>query len=321
MIIPTKESLNFRVALTPTAHRLADKFCQQQGTLLKAEQVYLNTLAVCAVNDYLQQQGFTTDLAASDSQDAIMQTGLDVADLVVKNCGKLECRIVLPEAEVVAIPEEVWQERIGYVAVQLNESLAEARLLGFATRVTSRELPLHQLQSVADLPGYLQQISSSLTARQPEDKPLVHLSQWWEGLFEVGWQTVEALLGNPSQELAFGFRKTTPLTAERMPKRGKLIDLGIELGDQRVALLVALTQESDEKVGIRVQVHRVDKGTYLPTGLKLVMLSTSGEILQEVQARAQDNYIQLKQFKTKPGKGFTIQVAVDDFCVEEEFVC
>ncbi|NES22982.1 MAG: DUF1822 family protein [Symploca sp. SIO3E6] len=306
----TKESLNFRVALTPKAHRLADKFCQQQGTLPKAEQVYLNTLAVCAVNDYLQQQGLATDLAASDSQDGIMQTGLDVADLVVKNCGKLECRIVQPEAEVVAIPEEVWQGRIGYVAVQLNESLAEARLLGFVARVTSRELPLNQLQSVADLPAYL------LNA-----KPLVHLSQWWEGVFEAGWQTVEALLGNPSQELAFGFRKATPLTAERMPKRGKLIDLGMELGSQKLALLVALTRESDEKVGIRVQVHRVDKESYLPTGLKLVMLSTSGEILQEVQARDQDQYIQIKRFKTKPGKGFRIQLAVDNFCVEEEFVC
>ena len=243
-----------------------------------------------------------------------------MADLVVKNCGKLECRVVLPEAEMVAIPEEVWQERIGYVAVQLNESLEEARLLGFVARVTSRELPLNQLQSVADLPGYLQQVSSSLTARQPGDKPLVHLSQWWEGLFEVGWQTVEALLGNPSKELAFGFRKTVPLGGEEMVKGAKLIDLGMELGSQKVALLVALTPESEEKVGIRVQVHGVGEGTYLPTGLKLVMLSTSGEILQEVQARVQDNYIQLKRFKTKPGKGFTIQVAVDNFCLTEEFV-
>ena len=151
------------VRLPEAAHQLAEKCCQQQSHLEKAEQVYLNTLAVYAVDEYLQGLGFGTDLESSDSHNSIMQTFLDVADLVVKNYGKLECKPVLPDADFVYVPEEVWQDRIGYIAVQLNDSLTEAKLLGFLENVATNELPLRQLQPMADFPGYLQDLPITST--------------------------------------------------------------------------------------------------------------------------------------------------------------
>ncbi|NEP34491.1 DUF1822 family protein [Moorena sp. SIO3B2] len=151
------------VTLPEAAHQLAEKRCQQQSNLEKAEQVYLNTLAVYAVNEYLQGLGFETDLESSDSQKEIMQTFLDVADLVVKNYGKLECKPVSPDAEFVYVPEEVWQDRIAYIAVQLNDSLTEAKLLGFVENVATNELPLRKLQPMADFPGYLQDLPRKST--------------------------------------------------------------------------------------------------------------------------------------------------------------
>lgn len=173
--------------LTRSAHQLAERFCQYQSNLQKSEQVYLNTLAVYAVNYHLQCLGFETDWERSDSWDSMMQTFINVADLEVKNYGKLECRSTLPDAEVVCIPEEVWDERIGYIVVQLDDALKEATLLGFTETVSTQEYPVNELRSLDELPEYL----SHFKRVQPI-KEQVNLSQWLHNIFEVGWETADS---------------------------------------------------------------------------------------------------------------------------------
>ncbi|MCJ8283261.1 MAG: DUF1822 family protein, partial [Rivularia sp. ALOHA_DT_140] len=106
------DPLSFKVNLTTKAHQLAEKFCKYHSNLQKSEQVYLNTLAIYAVNHYLQCLGFTTNWQASNSYDVIMQSFLDITDLEVVNHGKIECRFVLPNAEFVHIPQAVWTGRV-----------------------------------------------------------------------------------------------------------------------------------------------------------------------------------------------------------------
>lgn len=76
--------------------------------------------------------------------------------------------------------------------------------------------------------------------------------------------------------------------------------MGMHLGSQAVVLLVAIAEDSEQKVEILVQVHPAQGETYLQPNLKLVLVSESGMILQKVQSRGQDNYIQLKRFLTFP---------------------
>ena len=242
-----------------------------------------------------------------------MQTLMDVADLSVTGLGKLECRPVLPATQVVHIPPEVWSDRIGYVAVHLDRSLREATLLGFTKTVSTDELPISQLRSLEDLLEHLIQIRQAKFVKMP-----VNLSKWLENTFEAGWQSMEALLGTQQENLAFSLRSTSPLS-EASVKRAKLIDLGLRLGSQSVALLVAITLEIEQKVGILVQVHPTGGEPYLPPNLRLVLLSESG-VLQEVQSRTQDNYIQLKRFRGLPRECFNIQVAFGDASVTETFV-
>ena len=52
-----------------------------------------------------------------------MQSLTDIAGLVVKDCGKLECHPVLPNSDFCYIPAEVWSDRIGYIAVQFDQDL------------------------------------------------------------------------------------------------------------------------------------------------------------------------------------------------------
>ena len=69
-----------------------------------------------------------------------------------------------------------------------------------------------------------------------------------------------------------------------------------------------------------MQVHPVRGEIYLQPNLKLVLISDSGVILQEVKSRSQDNYIQLKRFRGLREEYFDIQVALSDAIVTETFV-
>lgn len=319
--------------LLPSAHRLAQQFCQNHKDPQKVKQVYLNTLAVSAVEFYLGCMGVKTNRSTSQSVDPIMQMTLDVADLDLPGIGKLECRPVLPETSVLSIPPEAWSDqRRATIAVQLSPSLQEATLLGFAaagqedtliesTSAGYREIAIDQLQSLDDLTEYLK-LTPPVTDR-------INLSEWLENRFTAGWQSLTALTGLNQPRLASTFRSAawgTSLGEET--RQAKLIDLGVQLGGESVALLVAITpikpetseSDAEPRVEIWVQVHPVGDAHYLPPEISLSMLSESGETLQAVQSRHQDNYIQLKRFRGTPGEAFDIKVSFGDTGTTESFV-
>ncbi|NJK49097.1 DUF1822 family protein [Candidatus Gracilibacteria bacterium] len=310
-MIQTSNSLTFTVPLSFEAHSLAQECRKQLSAPNKAKQVYLNTLAVYAVEFYLRCLGFKTDVEHSDSRNPICLKFMDVADLLVEKLGKLECRPILPDAKVFQIPPEVRADRIGYVAVQLNRSLKQATILGF-TPTAVAEVPLSQLRSLAEFPEYLNRIRQVA----PTQKVAVNLRNWFENAFEEGWQAFEAILGN--QKTLAVVRETTQ--SRLNVKRAKLLDLGMQLGEQSVALAIAISQNDDETVKVLVQIHPSRPQTYLPSNLRLLMLNDTNETLQEVRSRSQDNYIQLKRFEGQIGDSFKIRVALNEISITEDFI-
>jgi hypothetical protein len=151
----------FTVPLTLESHQIAQKFHEQQSNWKKAKQVYLNTLAVYAVKFYLECLGIETAWSASGSWNPVMQTLANMADLELENIGKLECCPLLPEAQVCQVAPEVWSNRIGYVAVELDRSLTQATLVGFVPTANWQELPLSQLKSLEDLLEHLSQLKQT----------------------------------------------------------------------------------------------------------------------------------------------------------------
>lgn len=315
---------SFTAPLNPSAHRLAQQFCQHHRDPQKVMQVYLNTLAVSAVEFYLRCMGIETNRAASQSHDPLMHLALDVADLELPGKGRLECRPLLPDASVLTIPPEGWgnsptqrlRQRIATIAVQFPPSLQEATLLGFAP-AGCQEIALDQLRSLDDLLVYLDSI-------QPPAVSRVNLSQWLENLFETGWQSLAALTGVAQPRLAATFRNS----AETAIRRAKLIDLGVHLGAEAVALLVAINPmepaatelETEPMVEVWVQLHPTGETSHLPPNISLSLRSEQGETLQTVISRHQDNYIQLKRFRGTPGECFDIKVAFGETCTTESFV-
>ncbi|NEO14350.1 MULTISPECIES: DUF1822 family protein [unclassified Moorena] len=287
--------------ITLSALEIAEQFAHYQPNQQKAEQVYLNTLAVCAVNNYLRILGIPTDLTAGDSWNSVVRLAENVADLRVTGLGRLECRPVKPGDLTCPIPQEVRFNRIGYVVVEIDQDHTEATLLGFSPTSETSQLVIHQLRSLKDLPAYLDQF-----------QPMTQLSQWLEHMFEAGWQSVETLLGNQGAEPAFAFRTKSDQTIRRC----KQIEWG---ANQGVALVVALTPESETKLNVFLQLNPINGQTYLPPNLQLLLLDEEQEMLINAQARNQDQAIQL-DFSCEPGDRFSVKVALDNASVIEEFV-
>lgn len=325
----TKEMEDFALPLpiTQTARKTAQQFASQQPTPQKAEQVRLNTLAVCVVNDYLQMMGIACDLSKSDSWNRVVRMCADIADLHVPGVGCLECRPLLPRSQTCYIPPEVSSDRIGYVVVEIDESLRQATVLGFAPQAAHEHLALSQLRPLENLLDRLSELMQpqAQVVSHASRQTWVNLSQWLVNAFDAGWQTVEELLNPAQTSLAFSFRGVNMLeeTTSRSPnvsiRRAKLIELGTQLDDSPVAVIVELTPQLQHKTDILLQVHPIGGQTYLPQLLELTVLDESGATFLEAQARNADNYIQL-EFSGSSGERFSVKVANGDTSITENFV-
>ena len=318
MTYPTHEldDLSLSLPITHSALHTAQRFANEQPTPEKAEQVRLNTLAVCAVNDYLQMMGIPTNLKASDSWNPVLRLCADVADIEVAGVGRLECRPYRTSQPTCYVPPEVWLDRLGYVVVEIDEHSLEARVLGFTQNVTREELPISQLQPIEDLIDHINPV-------KPEKKK-VNLTQWLVNIFDQGWETFESLLTPVQPDLAFRFRRVSesvidqPELSHQGVTRAKLIDLGMQLAGYPIALVVKLNPASDCKTNILLQVRPGGNRNFLPPHLKLTVLDENGAVFLEAQARNADNYIQL-QFSGISGEQFSVRVALGEVSVVEDF--
>jgi hypothetical protein len=159
--------------ITQKAIRWARQFASEQRHPHKKEEVYFNTLAVFAVRDYLTLLDIETDLTNCHSWNPVVRLLENVADLYIKNLGKIECRpmITLPKygennrinspqnrSHTCHVPPEAREERIGYLVVDIDEDEKEARLLGFSPTAGTGELVLSELHSLDDFLLHLEYI-------------------------------------------------------------------------------------------------------------------------------------------------------------------
>ena len=146
----------------------------------------------------------------------------------------------------------------------------------------------------------------------------INLSQWLQGKFTMGWQPLAELINSATSSPAYAFRSFSESISPTI-EGVKLLDLGMQLGNRSVALLIGMTPEGDNKIGIRVQLHPAREETHLPANIKLALLNKSGKILQEFKARSQDELLQLKRFTCARKKRFSIRVALNSYSITEEF--
>lgn len=157
------------------------------------------------------------------------------------------------------------------------------------------------------------QVNRTETTRQTTQS--TNLNQWWNNVFETGWQAIEDLFGT-QPDLAFNFRGSD--TTSTQVRRVKEIQLNAEL--PTLLLVVMLEPEADGRMRIWVQILPQPGETYLPANLQLELLSINGDVLQSVQAGETSNYIQLRRFKSLPGTEFQLKIALLDNFISEDFL-
>jgi Protein of unknown function (DUF1822) len=167
-------SYYWTINLTVEAYEYAHKFSSQQANAEKERQVYLNTLAVWAVNKFVQEElSFTTDLKAGDSWNPVVRMVQNVADLVIPDLGIIECRPMSADDELITLPIEVQENRIAYVGVQFQEQINQVKLRGFITNPElgnfPKEIYVVKLKPIEELIDYLFSLETKEENR--EEKP------------------------------------------------------------------------------------------------------------------------------------------------------
>ena len=171
---------------------------------------------------------------------------------------------------------------------------------------------------------YMQRSGQARPRLAPPVPPLwkaANLGEWLRRLgqapsqgFDQGWQPLNALLPAGSQALM----ALRDADRGRSARSGKRLTLAIGRRPVTVLLVVSVFKEADERVSIKIQL-RPDADICLPDNIELSLLSPTGDVVQRVQSRAIDDYIQLKRFRLPSGYSFTIQVRLGTQVVLEQF--
>ncbi len=192
----SNQQLTISVPITQVNRDKAKQFAQQQPNSEKAEQVYHNTLAVLATQSYLQMLDVPTSLPQSYIWNAVARVSTNIADLNLPEKGHLECRPILEGEDTCYFPEDVWNNRIGYVVVQLDENYKQGTLLGFIPQASSNIMDVTKLQSL-----------DSLFELLHTDETVVQLGKWLENIIDTGWQSIEEVIGRKTINPLFVFAK------------------------------------------------------------------------------------------------------------------
>ena len=333
----------FKVSLLLSTRICAEKFRRQQHDPHKAKQVYLNSLAVGAVQNYLNSLGWLTNCEQSDSWNPIMQTLMDVADLEIPNYGKIECRVVLFDQQELIVPPEVQSDRIAYVVVKFGSSLCQCELLGFVPEITTDKISLSQLQPIERLTSYLREFKQLQTEKPRQT--VTELGKWWQGIIDESWQLVEKVF---PPELALSFRSPNRLqdsdkidgeepsdlphsrTSLTTPNhqidklsqgisRVKLLDLGRDQNAIHIALILQLVTQDSREIDISAKICPTNTSLYLPQGLEIRILDQNQKSVLQATANKTNENIEFL-FSGEPGEVFSIKASFNENNIVETFI-
>lgn len=348
------ENANLLFPITEADRQQALKF-SKQTTAEKAEKIYRNTLAILIVEHYLKMLGIETNRGQSYSWDAITQLTSDMADLYIPEAGgRLECRPVKPGEQKCLISEDLLDsengsDRIGFIAVELNESFTSGIVIGFVTRATVEELPLSYFRSLDDL---IDQVDNWVTSR-----PSRAVLAWFKNVANRGWRESSALIQEfaPSQpEFTRQFRKfdesradlekagkaeliKTIQTTESEETRWQAADrlwsidpehpaCGVsyatllkEFSASQIGLSVAGLQKEDHTMSFFVRLVSLDMRKALPMDIELSLIDESGVTQYSTKPQTDEAGIQ-KKFNVNSDENFKIRISQGSVVIEEEFV-
>ncbi|HEY9827245.1 MAG TPA: DUF1822 family protein [Stenomitos sp.] len=316
MIDPNTAAVRF--PLSTLAQQTAQQFADEQPTAYQARRVLHNTLAVWSVHEFLASVGIDSDITQGYLWNPCVRSCTDVADLMLSEIGRIECRPLLETETTCYIPPEAWWDRLAYVAVKIHHTCTEVSLLGFwfqAEQMKTSISTLHGMQALGAYLTQLKQHASKLAGKY------VVLRNWLDPRYSDDWLDAEALLAPTTGPFVFRWRSTATFaleeksTAQAGLARGKMI----QVGSTMLPLVVQIQPIADHRVQLCVQVFAPMHFRSVPQGLLLQVLDASDKICMQTHARSQDSVLQL-QFSGVLGEVFQVVIAAGLTRVVKTFV-
>jgi hypothetical protein len=315
------EQLTFPVPLGMSDFNFAREFSGQQKNTAKARQVLLNTLAVRAVGFYCcNLLSVETDFENSDSWDSSARILMDVADLEIKGLGKLECRPIRPGEKVCYVPPEVWEDRIAYVIVEIDEKRKMANILGFVKKVDAEQVSIEQLQPLEDLRDVFDSIWLQQRIEQIKRIEKLLASDWLE--------SEKVLTASGRSGRSRRISQSSLDSSAMLLNKGKLISID----GRDFALMVDIRQQENEQNKFKVSFELIPVGNIrsLPSGLEFALLAPSGKMLTSATAKQGDNWLTLPpkpaildleklEFARQNGKLYQVKITFNGKTHSESF--
>jgi Protein of unknown function (DUF1822) len=332
--------LVFTIPIDGKMFKIAEKFSQQENNKQKSRTVYLNTLAILAVDFYCQCVGIKTEPSKSHGLDNIMSSLMNTASLFVKDKGLIECRPVLPKEEFCEISSEVLSERIGYIVVEIDEGNRQAKILGFVKSVENEKLSLTQLNSLQEFLLYLHKLQAVSDGKISTNKVgivdvaavskvndvatvskvnagIVKLSKWFEGLLDSGWEVELAF----SDKLAVA-RDLAISSEDEIEKResGAAKFIHLQHPSEPVLLILRQTKISQDEVEIVLRLYPASESIYLLDGIKMTLLDEEEKSIPQLEKQSKaNNWLQLR-FKGNVGDKFGLKISLGEDSILEKFI-
>jgi len=147
----------------------------------------------------------------------------------------------------------------------------------------------------------------------PPKRAVVKLSQWLEGQLTeaiAGWRTIEDMFRQGF------FHGSVPgsFMGDVVIKRAKPIHLTT---DWTVALIIELKKLNNQEMSVVVRVVTTGEKPYLPEGLRLIVISESGESV-EVTAHSDHDYLE-QEWLYERGEQFQVTLSWNDIQITEDF--
>jgi hypothetical protein len=305
------ERESITVAIDSNIRRYASQFAAEQASIVKGKQVYLNTLAVCALHHYLRWLSIDSSLAQSDCWQPNLRSIFNLADLFLPNLGCLECRIVTEASNIVEIVRSPKDDCLGYAIFRPHEDLSNVDLLGFVSTSQVKD-------EVVAIDSNDWQSLDILLETIEHHRRVNNLKQWLVDRFQLEWQQPELLLSSSGSYFrSLQDNKVVEEKQLRYISRGKTIAFNSDKIEIILVMTIAEISVNEFEICLRVYPDKEDN--YLPNKLRLEIWDELSQPSMEIEARERDSCLELK-FNCSRNEEFSIKMILGDTIAIEQFI-
>ncbi|WP_199245850.1 DUF1822 family protein [[Phormidium] sp. ETS-05] len=211
-------------------------------------------LAVWVVSRYLDRYNYTSDFQQSSAWNPVLRVLTELADLEIKednkSLGIVECIPIAADADSLEIPEQaVMDDRIAYIAVELNAEQTWGTIIGFtpALKVKSPKLSIAR-KNLLPVEGLLDllEMAEPLT----DESLLLELKTYWET--HATWSDEQRLTIIAQLERALLLQSKQPRQIESAAQEIEaLISQSTPAGQREMAVKSREDAESQERAELR----------------------------------------------------------------------